>query len=213
MATVNLIFDIGANVGAYALANKHLTERMIAVEASPLTFAKLEAAVSSDKTITPLNFAVSDIDQPYVDFFHCKRADTISTTNIDWLTSSESRFGDCNPEEIEKLQVPSISLDSLIQRFGRPDLLKIDVEGAEHSVIRSLSQKIPVLCFEWASEMREVAFLAINELVRIGFSQFHIQNQDSYTYRPNSYELSAEQTKSVLLKSIDKVDWGMVWAM
>jgi FkbM family methyltransferase len=56
---------------------------------------------------------------------------------------------------ISRLWSPVITLDELFDRFGRPDLIKIDVEGAEAAVLRGANRLLaakPVLIIETGNE-------------------------------------------------------------
>lgn len=206
-----LIFDIGANVGSYAIANQ-ADNRIICVEASPSTYDILKSKVSAYSNITHLHYAVTKDTSEFVTFYHCKAANTISTLNKDWLSSPDSRFGYMKNDIVE-YKVPTVSIDKLIDLYGMPDLVKVDVEGAEHIVLPSLSKKVPVLCFEWAAEWKSQNMECIWHLMSLGFKQFHVQNRDEYTYRPRAYELNEYDVFDVLEKAKPKEDWGMVWAM
>ena len=96
--------------------------------------------------------------------------------------------------------------------YGLPDLIKIDVEGGEYECISSLTQKVKLLCFEWASEVNSITFKCIDYLFTIGFTQFYIQDGDHYTFRPDDnsfYDIHI--TKNKLLITKEKIDWGMIW--
>ena len=134
-----LIFDIGANIGKYAIANNTNDNKIICVEASPNTYEKLVHNVQTNKNITVLHYAVSSKPNNVI-FYHCTEADTLSTLNKDWLNSEKSRFGFLG-NKIQEVIVNTITLDSLIVKYGIPDLCKIDVEGAEEEVIKTLSFK------------------------------------------------------------------------
>jgi FkbM family methyltransferase len=203
-----ILFDIGANVGEYALANAQNFSTIISVEASPSTFKKL---VNKTKGINIVceNVAISNSKEDFITFYECNH-DTLSTTNLDWLTSSVSRFGHMQ-KEIRKISVPTTSLDTLIAKHGMPSLIKIDVEGAEDIVLASLSHKVPTLCFEWASEMRDVSFRCLDRLDSLGFTKYHIQLEDKYTYIPDDYYLSSTEVKGFLANTEPKKEWGMIW--
>ena len=69
-----------------------------------------------------------------------------------------------------------------------------------------------MLCFEWASEVNDITFKCIDYLLNLGFTQFYIQNQDDYLFRPQDndfYDISTIKTK--LSNTVAKQDWGMIW--
>ena len=202
-----LLFDIGANSGKWAIAN-YSDNKIICVEASPTTFNSLVANVVNYKNITCINSAVCDSVDSEIEFFHSD-ADTISTLDRKWLDDPSSRF--YKYSAFQSIMVPTVSIDALIRTYGTPDLLKIDVEGAENIAIRSLTSKAKTLCFEWASEWNNKNFECVRYLSTLGYSQFHIQFTDSYLYRPDAYEHTAESVITALGLTTSKVDWGMLW--
>jgi FkbM family methyltransferase len=202
-----LLFDIGSNIGSWTLNNYKDNTKIICVEASKNTFKTLVSNTSS-KNISCLNYAVTSTLDETVDFFECS-TDVLSTLDEDWLKDPKSRFG--NKVQYTKTKVPTITIDKLISEYGIPNLLKVDVEGAEDIVLKSLTQKIKIVCFEWAAEWNDKTFNAINHLEFLGYNKFHIQDGDMYTYRPNEYELNKDQLISNLKLKVPKNDWGMVW--
>ncbi len=212
-----LIFDIGANIGKYTLSllDKYKDEKelkIICVEASPFTYKTLMENLEKYKNLVLLNVAIADGNDKEISFYHAINCDPISTINLDWLTSPESRFYNYVAQAVE-IKVTRNSIDDLIKTYGMPDILKIDVEGAEESVINSLSVKTPVISFEWASEWHESLNRAIDRLYKLGYTKFHVQIADAYDYYPDKFELTYIEAKNVLINSKRKTDWGMVWAM
>jgi FkbM family methyltransferase len=207
-----LFFDIGANIGRWALANMRNDVRIISVEASPTTFQSLCRAVGGHANIVPLHYAVTSASATSVTFYHCNAANVLSTLDREWLSSPESRFGSM-AGSVSECTVPAISLDKLIEIHGVPDLLKIDVEGAENIVLRSLTQIVPMICFEWASEWRDKNIECVEYLRGLGFTRFALQHEDNYTYRPAVFDKTADEIADMLTKSVPKRDWGMIWAI
>ena len=206
-----LLFDIGANIGSWAIANLSEDTTIISVEASPLTYLLLRRNIRSHKNITPLHYAVTSSPDPTVTFYH-SACHVLSTLDKSWLTSPDSRFGQ-HRHNIKTYDVKTITLDKLIDTYGVPDLLKVDVEGAENIVLPSLTRQVPLLCFEWAAEWFSQGKQCIDHLVSLGFNKFSIQYDDNYTYRPDesSYKTSQEIIE-LLSKAEHKKDWGMIWA-
>jgi len=180
-----LCFDICANTGKWSLANKDKYKKIISVEASPSAYKKLLDNTSSFKNITCLNYAV------------CDNNNHLSTT----------------------MTYASITLDKLVEHYGTPDLIKIDVDFGEYLILQylaisSLSTKVPIICFEWTSEMNEVTLKCLEHLSNLGFNKYYIQCQDEYTFQPDKSDYkSLEDVKTELFKTIPKVDWGMIWAI
>jgi FkbM family methyltransferase len=202
-----MYFDIGSNVGKWSLENVNKCEKIISIEASPITYKKLQNNCKNEKIIL-LNYAVCNNNGNDITFYNAN-CDTLSTINKDWLVSKESRF--CN-QGFKEMSVKTITIDKLIELYGLPELIKVDVEGGEYECIASLSQKVNHLCFEWASELNNITLKCLDYLSTLGFTNFYIQNEDNYSFRPTEemyYDIST--AKSNLLKTKPKVDWGMLW--
>jgi FkbM family methyltransferase len=204
-----LIFDIGANIGKYALANYN-NNKIICVEASQKTFNTLQKNLEDYSNIICENYAVTNSTDEFVTFYDCPTHDTIASLNRDWLESDLSRFGSYE-KTIKPVLVKSITIDKLIEKYGMPDIIKIDVEAAEDIVVKSLSQKTPLLCYEWSAEMREVNSRCVRHLSSIGYTKFEIQFEDSYIERPSSFLFTADETIDYIDSTEDKNHWGMVW--
>lgn len=203
-----LLFDIGANIGKYALANQGPNTTIVSVEPTVATFNALRKNVQHVPTIHCENYAVSDTKEDSVTFFECE-SNTINTLNSAWLLSGESRFA--GVRGVCQTKVPTITLDALIQKYGVPDHIKIDVEGAEDIVVRSLSQKVERLSFEWAAELRNVAAGTLEHLSSLGFSRFYVEiNSDSYTFTPQTYPMTREDVITFLEGARNKYHWGMI---
>jgi FkbM family methyltransferase len=202
-----MFFDIGANIGLWSIANIQYTDTIIAVEASPITFKNLVNNISNSNIIC-INFAACNNNGNDIIFYQAD-ANTLSTLNKDWFLDPESRFH--NHPHFEIL-CRTITLDALIYEFGIPDLIKIDVEAGEYECISSLTQKVNLLCFEWASEVNTVTFKCLDYLLTIGFTEFYLQNGDAYTFRPNPNDFGdVDSIKLLLMNSVPRVDMGMIW--
>jgi FkbM family methyltransferase len=116
-------FDIGANAGVVSLWLAHCvgpTGRVVSVEANPSTFAHLDRWITAmgATTVMPIHRAISDVDGQGVA-----------------IVNPRSFFGMDTGGFIQpghaRIDARTIRIDTLVQRFGMPQLIKIDVEGAE----------------------------------------------------------------------------------
>jgi FkbM family methyltransferase len=204
-----IFFDIGANIGKWSLANLYKCDKIVAIEASPTTFDKLLQNIENNQKIICLNYVVCSSNEEYISFYN-STAHTISTINKDWLDSEKSRF--YKQFTYNEIKCKTISIDKLIEMYGTPELIKIDVEGGEFECISSLTQKVKQICFEWASETNDITFKCLDYLVQLGYTKFSIQIEDNYVYRPEIYE-HVNNIKDKLKKTTPKLEWGMIWAL
>ena len=202
-----MFFDIGANIGRWSLDNLNNCNKIIAIEASPDTFKKLISNTYHINNIISLNYAVCNSDKEFIEFYNCN-ADTLSTINKDWLDSETSRF--YKQFTYDVIQCKTTTIDKLIQEYGVPELVKIDVECGEFECLLSLTQKVKNICFEWASETNDITFKCLDYLKNLGYNDFSIQFQDNYTYRPQFYK-DIDFVKECLSKTSPKNEWGMIW--
>jgi FkbM family methyltransferase len=202
-----LLFDIGANIGKWALANQ-AGNTIVCVEACRSTFNNLVSSTAKYPNIKCLHYAVSP-SIGSVEFFESD-LHTLNTLDRTWLSSVTSRFYDPS-RAIWSSRVDTISIDTLIKQYGVPDVLKIDVEGAENIVLRSLTQKAGTLCFEWASEWRTQTRECIRYAESLGYTRFYLQFGDAYTFRPSEFNHTCQSLLDTFDRTNDKIDWGMIW--
>lgn len=134
------VWDVGANVGLFARAaafHAGADGRVVAVEADFDAVALLNRTCQlgppGHAPITVLPTAVS-ADVGFVTFNIARRARA---------ANSLKGFGTTQTGGVQESRtLPSVTLDSLLAHFPAPDVLKIDVEGAELEVLQGARQLI-----------------------------------------------------------------------
>lgn len=205
---MNLIFDIGANRGAFTgqLLSLYPQAAFITVEANPALKELLINRFSNNKNVTVISCALSTKHGEQIPFYICA-VDTISTAEIDWI--SKSRFKG-EPYSTTPILVDTTSLDTLISRYGVPDLIKVDVEGYELAVVKGLTKKAKTICFEWAEEQYAKINQTVEHLQSLGYSKFAYTVEDRYT---TDLEYTAWENCNIHddIKVDRKERWGMIW--
>ena len=142
-----LVFDIGANVGTMTRLFASLGARVVAVEPNADCVRHIELTTSRD-TVEVLQAAISAANGLGV-LKVSDRKDKMSSLSPEWCEAVSREHPDYAGLWKRELTVPLVTLDALIERFGQPAYIKIDIEGHEEAALRGLSQCPPLLSFEF----------------------------------------------------------------
>jgi len=105
---------------------------------------------------------------------HLSEDHVLSSFSKDFIerTTNSGRFANSSWDRTEACQITT--LDALIQQYGVPQFIKIDVEGFEPEVLAGLAIPVPALSIEWVPEMPEIARSCIAHLASLGDYEFNI---------------------------------------
>ena len=150
----SIVWDVGANIGVFALAAASLATRgnVLAVEADIWLAQLIKKSASLPKNrglkLQVLPVALSD-KIGVATFMIAKRG---RASNYLKGADARSQTGGVR----DQVLVPTLTLDALLDEFEPPTLVKIDVEGAESAVLRGgaqLLQKVrPTIYIEVGSD-------------------------------------------------------------
>jgi FkbM family methyltransferase len=142
----SIFFDIGANVGDKAQVFRQIADQVVALEPNPATLQTLRERFAGRTKIVMLDSACGSTPgtAEMTVFSNSHAYSTISNKWNDGARDAVDRLGDY----VETKAVTVTTLDILIQRFGRPHYIKIDVEGFELEVLKGLSESVPFVSFE-----------------------------------------------------------------
>lgn len=177
----NLIFDIGANSGddtAYYLDKGFA---VIAVEASPVLVSTLrqrfKACPSPDK-LTIVNAGVFR-EAGIFPFYR-------NLENDHW-SSFDAAYGTRQGTQYETINVPCVTINSLLERHGIPRYLKIDVEGVDRMILAELRGTD---CRPAFISVEEYGIAALQDLQSLGYEAFFFaaQRDKSWAAKVNERE-------------------------
>jgi len=170
----DLVFDVGAHLGDRSAAFSSLGARVIALEPQPHVATWLERWTGRDPRITVLREAVGRAPG--------KARLAVSRANPTVSTLSEGFQRDvaaANPgfrsvRWDESVEVPLTTLDALIERYGIPSFVKLDVEGWEAEALAGLSQAIRAVSFEFVTGATQVGNACVLRLLELGSYEFNV---------------------------------------
>ena len=156
VSDVSLIWDLGSNIGSTLadMAHRHPGAKIVGVEPDPANHA----------------LAVENTS-PWSDRVTVLRAAAWTSDGTVSLARDAGREAGSRIAE-DGEQVEAVSLNGLLERFGAPSYVKMDVEGAERALLRENT--------EWAASARSISVElhgsytagdCIADLRRLGFSR------------------------------------------
>ena len=206
----DIVFDVGANIGNRTKIFRNLAAKVIAFEPQSICFNKLTKACKPFKNIKVLKLGLSE--KPGKENMLLADAHTISTLNKDWpiVSKNSGRFNEYNWDDKEEIELTT--LDLMIEKFGKPQFIKIDVEGYEYEVLKGLNTSIPYISFEFSSELFAVASNCIEYLSSLALTKYNISLGESMEFY-NKEWLDKEEIIASLKKVIqdDPLAWGDIY--
>jgi FkbM family methyltransferase len=150
----DLVFDVGANVGQRSAIFAQLAKTVIAIEPQPNCVRHLRSRFRFNRRVIIQEVALGEQDG----------AATMWQSNSSGISSMSRRFIDTMGSGVfsgekwdKEITVPVKTLDDLINTFGLPAFMKIDVEGYELKVLQGLTAPVPLISFEYSPEMIDEA--------------------------------------------------------
>jgi FkbM family methyltransferase len=153
----DLVFDIGAHVGDRVASFRRLGARMVAVEPQPAMVKVLKLFYGRDADVAIEAVAVGRSTGTISLMINADNP-TVSTTSRKFVNAARGAPGWEAQHWSRSIQVPVTTLDSLIDKYGTPDFIKIDVEGFEEDALQGLALLWQILAIDWRNWIPESDF-------------------------------------------------------
>lgn len=205
-----LAFDLGAHVGDRTASFLRLGASVVALEPQPRVFRALRLIHGRNPRAVLLSQAVG-AEPGHVDIYVNSKNPTVSTASSDLIDAAKP-----SPEWAGQIWDTHIkaritTLDHLIATYGRPDFVKIDVEGYELSVLSGLSTPVPALSFEITTIQRDLASACIDRLQSIGSFEFNLSLGEDHALRHAEW-MTADQMRAEIVTLPDRANSGDIYA-
>lgn len=164
-----LVFDVGAHRGEYTDALLSRGAKVIAVEPQPAMLEILRQKFSGNDDVAIIGKGLGAAPGKAKMHINTNSPD-VSTMAEDVLQMDRwhGKIWDRSAD------IDLITLDYLIDMFGRPKFVKIDVEGYEKQVLLGLTQKVGSVSIEWVPEKLRETQDIIWYMRGLGFKYFNI---------------------------------------
>ena len=187
----DLVFDLGAHAGNRTRAFAALGCRVVAVEPQP-DFARLLRMVFNGSPNVEIIEAAVGSEAGRVALAISERTPTVTTMAAAWREARAREPDFSGVEWNRRIDIEATTLDRLIERFGEPAFVKIDVEGAEPGVLAGLSRPVRALSFEYLPRAVDYARMCMARLSMLGNYQYNWSRGESYRFAQERWTSAAE---------------------
>jgi FkbM family methyltransferase len=188
-----VVLDIGAYLGQFSLVASRVmngTGRILCLEPTPAVFEQLKRNIERNHCINvePIHAAVSDHEGEATFYVHVGSND-------------QSSLHAAAVEEQVSYRVPLTTVDALVERaqLHALNLMKIDVEGHEISVLRGAENTIrrlrPAIVVEISRHQRTVGYSGADIKAFLGernYNSFRLQANGRIPYQPTPDEINEQ---------------------
>jgi FkbM family methyltransferase len=193
----DLCFDVGANIGNRTKVFSQLGASVVAVEPQVECVEKLKTLFKNDKRVMIVNKAVGDTVGTAEIFI--SDMTVLSSLSKEWIEAvkSSGRFGENKWDQ--KFIVSVTTLDNLIEQYGTPAFIKIDVEGFEYQVLKGLTRPVKFISLEFTPEIIDSALCCVDYLSELGNIRLNYSLGESMTLSLKKW-VSPQKLKEILVE-------------
>jgi FkbM family methyltransferase len=182
----DLVFDLGAHAGNRTRAFAAMGCRVVAVEPQPDFVRLLRMLSATSPRVEVVAGAVGE-KPGRTSLLISERTPTVTTIARAWHDARAREPDFSGVAWDREIEVDITTLDLLIERFGMPAFVKIDVEGAEPIVLAGLSRPLRALSFEYLPRALDYARVCVDRLGALGKYSYNWSSGESYRLEEDAW--------------------------
>ena len=205
-----IVFDIGANNGNRTTIFSKLCNKVIAVEPNPELVKLLNKKFGTKIILVPKAIGAETGE---TDLF-INKSNVLSTISQEWITKVQEtkRFGEYSNSFSKKIKVNVVTINDLIVDYGLPSFAKIDVEGVEYEIVKTIKNcSIRGISCEFSiPESIKNTLSIITHLNEVGYNSYNISFGETMELLTSENLTYDKMTK--LINALPSTSWGDIYA-
>ena len=180
-----LIFDVGSNQGDKAFVFSKIGQKIILFEPDKICCDFLENRFKNFKNILIEKIVLTGRKAEKKSFITVENNSSYNSLNLKRINFLKNNF----KYLLKRIYIKTKSINFYIKKYGIPNFLKIDTEGSEYEIIKSIKKEhkplISCICFEANLPLFFKETLMIISLFPRSSFNLRIWNKYNFVYHKN----------------------------